>query len=183
MSASSRPTFAPDSASATATLTATVVLPTPPLPDAMATTLRAGMGIWPANRVFAATFASHWMLTPVRPGIALTATRASRSITPRNGQAGVVNTIVKLATPFSTFRSLIMLSVTKSLCSSGSCTVESARITCSVVADSFFLNIACLHPPAHNPAKRGASRGRYYRQKISHEFHGLHELVFHSCHS
>src|SRR5574341_292023 len=154
MSASSSPTFAPDPASATATLTATVVLPTPPLPDAMATTLRAVMCSWLANRVFATTFASHLRLTPVTPGTAPTAARASLSITPRSGQAGVVSTIVKLATPFSTFRSLIMLSVTRSLCSSGSCTVDSARITCSGVAGSlFFLNIPapCLSPPKNQP--------------------------------
>ena len=36
MSASRRPTFAPDCASATARLTETVLLPTPPLPEAMA---------------------------------------------------------------------------------------------------------------------------------------------------
>ena len=123
MSASSRPTLAPIWASAQAMLALTVLLPTPPLPEATATMfLTPGMACCCGmpRPVLARTLAviSIWMSST--PGTASTAARHMRSISALSGQAGVVSSTVNATAPPLIATFLIMLSVTKSLCRSGS---------------------------------------------------------------
>src|SRR5579875_2272107 len=134
ISASSTPTRAPLSARARARLTETVVLPTPPLPEATAITLRTPgipcLPCWPRPWT---TRASILMLTARTPGRADTARRQSLSILPRSGQAGVVRTTVKLTTSPSIERFSIIPRETRSRPRSGSRTVLKARITSASV--------------------------------------------------
>ena len=89
MSASSMPTVAPSAASASARLTAVVLLPTPPLPEATAMMfLMPGTSFTPRCTVCGTIF--EWTLTLawVTPGMALQPLghlRAHRSSTPRAG--------------------------------------------------------------------------------------------------
>jgi len=126
MSASNRPTRAPSIARAMARLTAMVVLPTPPLPLETAMVLRKFWPIWSPMRRSLGTLASQLMVTRPTPGTWANAARASFSILPRNGQAGVVNMMVKLTSLPSSFRLRIMFSDTRSRWSSGSMTVPNA---------------------------------------------------------
>src|SRR5438132_4678526 len=133
MSASSSPTEAPLLRSAAARLTATVDLPTPPLPEATAIVCLTpgrtseGFGRMNAGRTLAVMRTS----TPVTPGISPTATSAcdlNRSLT---GQAGVVSSKVKLTLPCGlTSSSLIMPRLTTSRPRSGSLMRPSASRTC-----------------------------------------------------
>src|SRR3989454_3767387 len=135
-SASRSPTFAPCRTRPTARLTATVVLPTPPLPllTAMAF-LTVGMRLSLSCERPCCTVAVKSTSTFVTPGIAPTALSQLALISVLSGQAGVVSTTVNLTAPPSIFRSLTMLRVMRSLCSSGSITVRSASMTaCSVTA-------------------------------------------------
>src|SRR6266705_779822 len=111
MSASSSPTVAPLWRSAAARLTATVDLPTPPLPDATAIVCFTpgrtsdGFGRENAGRTLAVMRTS----TPVTPAIAWTASSACDLKRSRTGQAGVVSSKVKLTLPCGlTSRSLTM---------------------------------------------------------------------------
>ncbi len=79
MSASIKPTFAPICASATARLTDTVVLPTPPLPLATAMVDLTGMLSLPLMRASLGTLESHLIATCFAP-MAATAAFASDSI-------------------------------------------------------------------------------------------------------
>ena len=129
MSASRRPTRAPLCARETARLTDTVLFPTPPFPEATATTLR----------MFGSNFswlgaAARRTLAPQRSSVSCTpipsrAPRMSRSITSFSGHAGVVSSIIRLAFDPSTTSSFTMSSVTMSLPSSGSWTALNAFIT------------------------------------------------------
>ena len=88
MSASSRPTAAPSRASATARFTATVLLPTPPLPDATASTFftpgSSCSGVRGAARRTVAPQVSSTVSTPIGSSAAWTRV----SISSLSGQAG-----------------------------------------------------------------------------------------------
>src|ERR1700694_6248439 len=90
MSASSNPTAAPLLLKAAAMFTATVDLPTPPLPDATAIvcwtpgSISDGLGRMNAGRTLAVIRTS----TPVTPGISWTASSACDLNRSRTGQAG-----------------------------------------------------------------------------------------------
>ena len=136
-SLSSKPTAAPDWARAIARFTATVLLPTPPLPDATAMMFLAPMLTVPRMRALAATLLLQPISTWPKPGIFASSIRAAVSITSLSGQAGVVSSILKTTLPVaaSICSSLIMLSVTRSLCRSGSITRDKADITSCSVTD------------------------------------------------
>src|SRR6266516_5691573 len=133
MSASSRPTEAPLLRRAAARLTATVDLPTPPLPDATAIVcltpgrISDGLGRRKAGRTLAVIRTS----TPVTPASWPTASSACDLKRSRTGHAGVVSSKVKLTRPcWLTSISLIMPRLTTSRPRSGSLIVASASSTC-----------------------------------------------------
>src|ERR1700686_1679796 len=134
MSASRRPTSAPLLRNAAARLTATVDLPTPPLPDATAMVcltpgrISEGLGRMNAGRPLAVM----WTSTPVTPGISPTRSCACDLKRSRTGQAGVVSSKVKLTLPCGlTSSSLIMPRLTTSRPRSGSWMWDStSRICC-----------------------------------------------------
>src|SRR5262245_5727920 len=135
MSPSRSPTRAPVCASAIARFAATVLLPTPPLPEPTAIT-----GPTPGSALRSAdgsrglrTRLVVWMRTSVAPGIASTARRQSSSIWALSGHADVVSTSVNAIVPPSTATSSIIPSVTRSRWRSGSLTVPSAARTASGV--------------------------------------------------
>src|SRR5450759_528790 len=129
ISASRRPTLAPDLASATARLTLTVLLPTPPLPDATAMMfLTPGTSCSAARGVARRTEALQVTAMPSTPTAASTR-RTSTSISSLSGQAGVVSSIVKATSDPSITRSLTMPRVTRLPPSSGSWTVRRASRT------------------------------------------------------
>src|SRR5436190_6657759 len=133
MSASSSPTEAPLLRSAAARLTATVDLPTPPLPEATAIVcltpgrISEGLGRRKAGRTLAVIRTS----TPVTPTSPPTASSAWDLKRSRTGQAGVVSSNVKLTRPCGlTSSSLIMPRLTTSRPRSGSLIVANASSTC-----------------------------------------------------
>src|SRR5204863_5333672 len=135
MSASSRPTRAPDSWRDAARLTATVDLPTPPLPEPTAITcLTPGIAgsRWPlkAGRTLAVISRS----TAVTPGISATSCLARVWKRSRTGHAGVVSSKVKLTRPASSIaRSLIMPRLTTSRPRSGSLIADRTDRTSSLL--------------------------------------------------
>ena len=131
-------TEAPSRASPTARFTATVVLPTPPLPLPTARMVLIGTSSFSRMRLSARTSESKWMRIWPMPGRSRRrALSLSLCSTCFRGQAGVVSMIVKL-TAFSSMRmSRTKLRVTRSWCSSGSITVPRAFSTCS-------LDIVCM---------------------------------------
>src|SRR2546430_2477036 len=133
MSASSRPTEAPLRRSAAARFTATVDLPTPPLPEATAIVcftpgrISEGFGRVKAGRTFAVIRTS----TAVTPASSPTASSAWDLNLSRTGQAGVVSSNVKLTLPWGlTSSSLIMPRATTSRPRSGSLIVARTSRTC-----------------------------------------------------
>src|SRR5882672_3560417 len=123
MSASSRPTLAPLRPRAQARLIATVDLPTPPLPDAMAIACLTpgmtwfGLGRLKADRTLAVILRS----TAVTPGRSLTSLCAMVWKRSRTGHAGVVSSKVNATRPSPpTTRSLIIPRLTTSRPRSGS---------------------------------------------------------------
>src|SRR5712691_2512328 len=142
MSASSRPTFAPLTPRAQATLIATVDFPTPPFPDAMAITCltpgRTWFGCRPlkAERTLEVIFKS----TAVTPGRSPTSFRAIVWNRSRTGQAGVVSSKVKLTRPSPAMtRSLIIPRLTTSRPRSGSWMADSTVRTCSELGSSLLV--------------------------------------------
>src|SRR6266851_2275091 len=136
MSASRRPTLAPESRSDAATLTATVDLPTPPFPDPTAITCftpeMAPDRTAPLKGT--RTLAVMRRSTAVTPGISLTSLLASVSNRSRTGHAGVVSSKVKLTLPSPlTARSLIMPRLTTSRPRSGSLMADSTARTSSLL--------------------------------------------------
>src|SRR5207302_1529521 len=136
MSASSNPTEAPLLRSAAARLTATVDLPTPPLPDATAIVcltpgkISEGLGRMKAGRTLAVMRTS----TPVTPGSSPTASSACDLKRSRTGHAGVVSSKVKVTLPSAlTSSSLIMPRLTTSRPRSGSLMCPSTSRTCCEV--------------------------------------------------
>ena len=121
MSPSIIATRPPDWLNAIARLTATVVLPTPPLPAPTAM-----MFLTPGHRRLArlrrarrAHLRGHLMSTVVTPGIALTAACAWSRIWSFTGQAGVVSSMANATAPPSIRRFLMNLSETMSRLRSG----------------------------------------------------------------
>src|SRR5205809_2676470 len=134
MSASSNPTLAPCARSETARLTATVDLPTPPLPDPIASTcLTPGIARsrgWPPKADF--TLAVMRTSTAVTPGSLPTRSLAIALNLSRTVQAGVVSSNVNATRPSSLMaRSLIIPRLTTSRWRSGSWMEPSAARTCS----------------------------------------------------
>jgi hypothetical protein len=81
MSASSTPTLAPSAASASARLTAVVLLPTPPLPEATAMTfLMPGTSLTPRCTACETIFICTLTVALATPGIALSALATSSRI-------------------------------------------------------------------------------------------------------
>src|SRR6516225_1905111 len=146
MSPSRRPTRAPVCASAMARFAATVLFPTPPLPEPTAIT---GPTPWSAfrsadgSRGFRTRLVVR-MFTSVTPGTPVTARRQSSSICALSGHADVVSTSVNATRPPSTETSSIIPSVTRSRWRSGSFTVPSAASTASGV-------ITCPAAPMWTP--------------------------------
>ena len=139
MSASRSPTRAPAWASAIATLTLTVVLPTPPLPALTATVfLTPGISCRPGNpRAPEVTLLSQATDTEVTPVTGpSSAARMSLSIRSVSGQAGVVRTTRRETAPSSTRMSRTIWRLTMSRWSSGSITRLSACSMTSIVGDS-----------------------------------------------
>ncbi len=129
MSASRRPTLAPAWARATARLTLTVLLPTPPLPDATAITFLTPGSSCSAWRGWARrTIAPQVMSTRSAP-MAPRTERTFPSISSLSGQAGVVSSIVKATAEPSMTTPLTMSRVMMSRPSSGSWTARRASMT------------------------------------------------------
>jgi hypothetical protein len=129
MSASSSPTRAPARASATARFALIVDFPTPPFPDATATTLRTpGIVRFPSPGSFAARTSEETRTsTEATPWTARTASSTAARICSFIGHAGVVRTRSSATAPSVTSTFRIMFSVTRSFPSSGSITFESAE--------------------------------------------------------
>src|ERR1700716_997659 len=138
MSASSTPTLAPERLSPAARFTATVDLPTPPLPDATAIVcLIPGIAMpWGPAANDTGTLAVILSSTAVTPGRDSTISWAIVWKRSRTGQAGVVSSKVKLTRPSAaTTRSLIIPRLTTSRPRSGSWIAESACRIWSVLGD------------------------------------------------
>ena len=163
MSASRRPTVAPSSASEVARLTETLLLPTPPLPDATAMMFftpgtRFSCCCWPG--VAFRTDAPQVMSTSVAPS-SLTWVSTSPPIWSLSGQAGVVRSIFNATAVPSMWISLTMSRLTMSRCSSGSWTFRRA----SVMVVSLSMPISYLPSrdwplDAHSRNPAGESRRR-----------------------
>ena len=98
MSASSRPTFAPSRARLTARFTATVDLPTPPLPDATAIVLRTpGIRSAAGPPKLRFTLLAQSTRTRLAPS-GVNASPMSFSIVALSGHAGVVSSTVRSTT-------------------------------------------------------------------------------------
>ena len=128
MSASSSPTFAPKRARPTARFTATVLLPTPPLPAPTAITcFTSGSGL-PFSCTFSLalrtsavnSISSISSVVPQAFALACTAASTSARILSFMGQAGVVSSITRRTDSPATAMCLTMPSVTRSLWISGS---------------------------------------------------------------
>src|SRR6266550_668667 len=148
MSASSTPTFWPETASAAARLTVTDDLPTPPLPLATAYTWVSDDG-WangisrstrpPRSRVCSSRrcsslITSRSTATPVTPGTAATAAVTSRVMVSRSGQPATVrytSTLTRPSGAMATFLTMPSSVIGRRI--SGSLTRASASLTCSVV--------------------------------------------------
>ena len=147
MSASRTPTVRPWRASATARLTVTELLPTPPLPLAIAR-MRVVAGTWVSPtwaRAFqralsivsvrsSGVISPHSMRTSVTPGWMPTRCSISRLMSARSGQPPIVSFTVTWTTPSaSTATAGTMPSETMSDPSSGSMTPSSTATTSSRV--------------------------------------------------
>src|SRR5829696_945465 len=149
MSASTTPTERPRAASATARLTVSEDLPTPPLPEATAYTRVSEPGL--ANgisfstrpgprssscswRRWSALITSSSTCTPVTPSSGATAAVTSRVMVSRSGQPEMVRKMPTVTVPSgSTRTSLTMPSSVTGRRISGSRTDASAAVTCSAV--------------------------------------------------
>ena len=134
MSASRRPTRAPSRARLTARLTATVVLPTPPFPDATAMVfftpgIRSAAGP-PKERL---TLLAQSTFTVVAPSAARPSTM-SDSIFAFSGQAGVVSSTVRSTVDPVISIDLTMPRLTRSFPISGSLTCDRAAMMFSSVS-------------------------------------------------
>ena len=128
------PTRWPNLAKPAAKLTATMLLPTPPLPLATATKcLISKFSSWVVSRKMERGLVSKLIRTSVTPLIAATTLRARRSIGTCSGLPASRSITVKLTTPSRAAISLTILSDTKSRLTSGSSTVASAACTWSIV--------------------------------------------------
>jgi hypothetical protein len=134
MSASSRPTRAPSRARLTARFTATVDLPTPPLPDATAIVFRTpGMRSAAGPPKVRFTLLAQSTRTVVAPS-GMSASPMSLSIVALRGHAGVVSSTVRSTTLPSIVTLLTMPSDTRSRPISGSLTPPRAARMLSLVS-------------------------------------------------
>ncbi len=134
MSASKSPTVAPSRARLTARLTATVVLPTPPLPEATAIVFRTpGMrsAIGPPKVRF--TFEAHSIFTAPAPR-PVSSSAMSDSMVAFSGQAGVVSSTVTVTSEPSMSTDRTMFRATRSRPISGSFTRARAAMIASSVS-------------------------------------------------
>src|ERR1035438_8888755 len=146
MSASTTPTFCPAAASATARLTVTEDLPTPPLPLATAYTRVSedgwangitGSALPPRSWVCAARRCSSLITsrstrTEETPGSLVTAAVTSRMMVSRSGHPDTVShTSTSTVPSAATWTFLTMPSSVMGRWISGSCTPSSALVTCS----------------------------------------------------
>src|SRR5438309_3009001 len=175
MSASSRPTRAPEVCSDAARLTATVDLPTPPLPDATAM-MCFTPGIAPVRAPplkGLRTLAVIRRSTAVTPGIPLTRSCASAWKRSRTGHAGVVSSNVKLTVPSPEIaRSLIMPRLTTSRPRSGSLIAARTASTSSLLGTEDHRGAQCKHTHKHQerdhdgvqtyPRQGGRSAGHHH---------------------
>ena len=148
MSASTRPTFAPLAASATARLAATVLLPTPPLPEATAMIF-----FTPGRMVLllrmVVTREVIWITTLASLSTIVCTARSQASwMSCLSGQAGVVSTTVNDTVRPSTLMSSTMLSVIKSCPKSGSSTKLRAWRTASIVSSGILGKCAAMSAAA-----------------------------------
>src|SRR5438046_18521 len=173
MSASSRPTRAPDSWSEAARLTATVDFPTPPLPEPTAITcLTPGIAgsRWPlkAGRTLAVISRS----TAVTPGISATSCRARVWNRSRTGHAGVVSSKVKLTRPdSSTVRFLIMPRLTTSRPRSGSLIAERTDRTSSLLGTEDHRSPQRKHRQQHDDGHDGRLHRHWGRHGFTRRGH------------
>src|SRR5512134_588482 len=174
MSPSRSPTWAPVRASAIARFAATVLLPTPPLPEPTAMT-------WPtpssARRSAEGSFGFRTRLvvviaTSATPGMPRTAARLSSSICALSGHAEVVSTSVNRTRAPSISTPSIMPSVTRSRWRSGSFTVPSAARTASGVITGSLPSRA----PALPPFAQGVEQDRE-QHRAADQQGGDHESV------
>src|SRR3954454_3000120 len=164
MSPSMMPTRLPSFASAMARLTATVVLPTPPLPAPTAMMLRMpAIGARPppgatADRT-AAVMSTSTDVTPATPPIAAAAWLRSCSFT---GHAGAVSSIVTATGPPSSATRFTKPRLTMSLWRSGSWTTRRASRTAASVTGDERENIRPLYRAARllYRAPRSGALGR-----------------------
>src|SRR6266851_322582 len=191
MSASSRPTRAPESWSDAARLTATVDLPTPHLPDPTAMTcLTPGMAAsWPRPLNGARTLAVIFRSTAVTPGMSETSCRASVWKRSRTGHAGVVSSKVKLTWPtWSIARSLIMPRLTTSRPRSGSLIAERTSRTSSLLGTEYHRRAHRQDPDKnqdrnHDGVKADPGHGRRAARSLhAHVSTSLDQRARHSRH-
>src|SRR5688572_21074893 len=160
MSPSSTPTFAPVFDSATARLTATVVLPTPPLPAPTAITfLTPGSGGLPCSGADT-DFTTNVVVTAtsVTPGSAPTISRTRAAIASLFAGDGVAISIAIATRPPSSTISLSLtnFSATTSTPRSGSLTAFSAsRTDCGVIRNSAYHAPEIDKLGAQNPSGEG----------------------------
>ncbi|OQB36309.1 MAG: hypothetical protein BWY06_02857 [Candidatus Latescibacteria bacterium ADurb.Bin168] len=143
MSASSNPTRAPSIANAAAMFAETVLLPTPPFPEATAIAFftvgnmscsTISPTFFPeAGRALRGVSAVRSIVTSLTPGMRMTAALQSSCILPFSGQAIVVSANVNLTAPSDTAMLRIIPSEMRSRWSSGSFTLLRASTTISLV--------------------------------------------------
>ena len=160
MSASSRPTVAPSRARLTARFTATVVLPTPPLPEATAIVFRTpGMrsAIGPPKVRF--TFEAHSIFTAPAPS-PVSSSAMSDSIVALRGQAGVVSSTVIVTSDPSMSIPRTMFSATRSRPISGSLTrARAAMIASSVSVVVTEASVSDVQEDRRHTLRRGRRTG------------------------
>src|ERR1041384_7428310 len=177
MSASSRPTFAPSWASATATLAETVLLPTPPLPLPMSTTFFA-----PGTRSCAlVALAGDWRTFELKaistrcPG---SAARMSSSSFGLCGEAGVgSSTCTRTALPESVSAPLSIPSSPSGRPDEGSFKSFSAERTCS---DVMGRGMCLSRGVKSRRVKQRASRARLRALAVVEDEPAVHDYVGHS---
>src|SRR5215467_3184254 len=180
MSASIMPTRPPALASAIARFTATVVLPTPPLPAPTAMMFfTPGSGARPPSPPASASRTRALICTSTldTPGTAITAARAWSRIWSLTGHAGVVSSMVKPTRPDSILRSLMNPRLTMSRWRSGSWTTlrTSKTLACSTgissripYAEDRFPLFAQQHPQRVT-AESGAVRQEQQIDRSGHQ--------------
>src|ERR1700729_373583 len=175
MSASSRPTFLPAAAMATARFTVTDDLPTPPLPLATAYTLVSESGWangmtrcgWPPRSVACSSLRCCSLITSSStrtrrtPSSLLTAAVTSRVMVSRSGQPATVrktSTRTVPSRPTSTFLTMPRSVIGRWI--SGSLTPASAWVTCSIVGGDDSADVIAMPPMLRSGQGHVETNGR-----------------------